>query len=208
MMQTSNFGGYLLLSADLVFCRRILAVACFAVSLAAQAGLREGLDAYKSGDYPVALREFKLLADQGDALGQYGFGMMYATGKGVPKDERQAATLFLKAAEQGEAGAQNFLGVMYAKGHGVPQDYRQAVMWLNKAAEQGEAGAQNTLGLMYSVGNGVDKDMVQAHKWFSLSAEAGNKLAGRNREMAEYKMSREQIAAAQSLAREWLAKRK
>jgi TPR repeat protein len=187
--------------------RFMLAVALLAVGLGAQAGLREGLDAYKSGDYPVALKEFRLLADQGVALGQYGLGMMYATGKGVARDYPQALALFRKAAEQGDAGAQNFLGVMYAKGQGVPQDYKQAVMWLRKAAEQGEVGAQNTLGLMYSVGQGMAADMVQAHKWFNLAEMAGNGLAGKNMEMAEHKMSREQIEQAQALAREWLAKR-
>jgi hypothetical protein len=193
------------LSGISVMRRLILLVSYLLVSVSAQAGLREAMDAYKNADYPVALREFQSLAEQNVALGHYGLGMMYATGKGVTKDEHHAAALFRKAAEQGDAGAQDFLGVMYAKGRGVVQDYQQAVMWLNKAAEQGEAGAQNTLGLMYSVGNGVTKNLLQAHKWFSLSEAAGNKLAGKNRAMVELKMSREQIAEAQSLMQEWLA---
>jgi len=175
------------------------------LTVPAQAGLREGMDAYKSGNYPVALKEFQTLAEQGDALGQYGLGMMYATGKGVTKDYQQAVGLFRKAAEQGDAGAQDFLGVMYAKGQGVAKDYQQALVWLNKAAEQGEAGALNTLGLMYSVGGGVAVDMVQAHKWFSLAESAGNKLASKNREVAELKMSREQIEKAHVLVRAWRA---
>jgi len=182
--------------------------ALLTISPGAQAGLREAMDAYKHRNYPVALREFSLLADQGNAHGQYGLGMMYATGKGVPKNFEQALTLFRLAADQGEAGAQNFLGVMYAKGQGVPKDYQQAVSWLLKAAEQGEAGAQNTLGLMYSSGTGVTVDMVQAHMWFSLSESAGNELATKNREIAEHKMSRQKIDEAQALANKWRAEHK
>lgn len=183
-------------------------MALLTISLEAQADLREAVDAYKHRNYPVALQEFRLLADKGNALGQYGLGMMYATGKGVPKNYEQAAALFRMAADQGDAGAQNFLGVMYAKGQGVSKDYQQAVAWLRKAAKQGEAGAQNTLGLMYSSGTGVTVDLVQSHMWFSLSELAGNELATRNREMAERKMSPKEIDEAQALARKWLAEHK
>ena len=48
--------------------------------------------------------------------------MMYAGGKGAPKDSAQAAAWFRKAAEQGDSTAQNSLGSMYSIGEGVQKD--------------------------------------------------------------------------------------
>ncbi len=87
---------------------------------ALHAGLDEGLAAYKAGDYASALREFRPLAEQGNASAQYNLGFMYDIGRGVPQDYKQAVTWYRKAAEQGNAGAQNHLGTMYEHGEGVP----------------------------------------------------------------------------------------
>ncbi len=46
------------------------------------ADFQEGLDAYKRGDYDTALKEWRLLAEQGDAPAQYGLGFMDQKGKG------------------------------------------------------------------------------------------------------------------------------
>ena len=45
------------------------------------ADLQKGLTAYKSGDYATALREWKPLAEQGDARAQYNLGQMYYNGE-------------------------------------------------------------------------------------------------------------------------------
>ncbi len=55
------------------------------VPLAASADLKAGLDAYKRGDYATALREFRPLAEQGDARTQHNLGQMYMDGEGVPR---------------------------------------------------------------------------------------------------------------------------
>ncbi len=100
------------------------------------AGWDEGVAAYKRGDYATALREFRPLAERGDAKAQYGLGVMYLNGQGVPQDSAEVVKWHRKAAEQGHAVAQNNLGVMYGKGHGVPQDYVQAHMWFDLAASR------------------------------------------------------------------------
>jgi TPR repeat protein len=51
---------------------------------------------------------------------------MYANGKGVLKDAKQAASWYQKAAEQENAGAQYNLGNMYDFGKGVLKDAKQA----------------------------------------------------------------------------------
>ena len=103
----------------------------------------KGLDAYDRGDYATALREFKPLAEQGDAYAQYNLGVMYDNGQGVPKDYKTAVKWYTLAAEQGYALAQFNLGVMYNKGEGVIQDYVRAHMWGNLGASNGnENGAK------------------------------------------------------------------
>ena len=53
-----------------------------------------------------AVAAIRLVAEQGDAAEQNNLGGMYATGRGVPQDETEAARWFRLAAEQGLAGAQ------------------------------------------------------------------------------------------------------
>ncbi|MGA2402548.1 MAG: retroviral-like aspartic protease family protein [Syntrophobacteraceae bacterium] len=85
----------------------------------ANAGFDEVKAAYDRGDFARAYKEFKELAEQGDALAQYNLGVMYANGHGVPKDEAEAVKWFRKAAEQGFAQAQRALGVIPHGGVGV-----------------------------------------------------------------------------------------
>ncbi len=106
------------------------------LTVLAWAGWDEGLAAYNRGDYATALREWRPLAEQGDAGAQIFLGFMYKKGRGVPQDYAEAMKWYRKAAEQGYASAQVNLGVMYINGQGVPQDYVQALMWFNLAASR------------------------------------------------------------------------
>ena len=128
---------------------------------------------------------------------------MYNMERGVPQDYAEAVKWYRKAAEQGLQIAQTNLGVMYGQGHGVPQDYAEAVKWYRKAAEQGNALGQHVLGVMYDQGRGVPQDYVQAHKWLNLAVAAGDASALKVRDDLAGRMTREQIAEAQKLARDW-----
>ncbi len=92
------------------------------------------------GDYATALREWRPLAEQGNAEAQFNLGNMYRKGLGVPQDYAEAVNWFRKAAEQGHAKAQLFLGNMYFFGQGVSKDYVQAYMWFNLAASRHPPG--------------------------------------------------------------------
>jgi TPR repeat protein len=70
---------------------------------------------------------------------------MYANGRGVVRDDTQAAAWWQKAADQGDAVAQLSLGWMYANGLVVPKDGVRALDWIREAAEQGNATAQAVL---------------------------------------------------------------
>lgn len=147
------------------------------------AGVNEGFEAYKKGNYALALKEFKKAAEQGDASAQVGLGVMYHNGQGVPQDDAQAVVWYKKAAEQGHASAQFNLGVMYGKGEGVPQDDSQAVVWYKKAAEQGDAIAQYNLGVMYAKGVGMPQNDKLAYILFNLAASKGDNNAIKNRDI-------------------------
>ena len=124
----------------------------------------------------------------------------------VRGDYATALRLMRPFADQGLAAAQNNLGLMYYSGQGVPQDYAEAMKWYRLAADQGNAPAQNDLGALFFMGQGVPQDFVLAHMWFDLSATQGDQDATENRDLAERRMTPEQIAEAQKLAREWKPK--
>ena len=173
----------------------------------AVAGPLEDADAaYDRGDYATALRLWRPLAEQGDAIAQFALGIVYANGQGVPQDYAAAVLWFRMAAKQGDDRAQFNLGTMYDKGKGAPQNYATAVSWYREAAEQGHVKAQFNLGTMYDNGEGVPQDYVQAHVWFDLSAAQGDANAAKSRDTSPPKMTPAQIAEAQRLAREWRPK--
>ena len=68
-----------------------------------QAGFDEGLVAADKGDYQTAFKEWKPLAEQGDASAQYNLGIMYGTGQGIPQNYKIAYILFNLAASNGGA---------------------------------------------------------------------------------------------------------
>jgi len=144
------------------------------------ADLGKGVDAYERGDYATALREMTPFAEQGNAIAQYGLGLIYANGEGIEKNLTEAMKWYRKAAEQGNANAQNNLGVMYDNGKGVEKNLTEAMKWYRKAAEQGNAIAQNNLGVMYDNGKGVEKNLTEAMKWYRKAAEQGNENALNN----------------------------
>jgi len=108
-------------------------------------------------------------------------------------------------AELGDMESQFRMGFLYDNGYGVPQDDGAAARWYRLAAEQGNALSQVSMGFMYDKGQGVLQDYVQAHMWVTLAGAQGHVGAAKARRIIEKKMTPEQIAEAQRLAREWLA---
>jgi uncharacterized protein len=155
------------------FRRCVLALILCAIASPVWADFQTGYDASQRGDYATAHREWRPLAEQGDAHAQFNLGIIYDNGQGVPQDYAEAVKWYRKAADQGNARAQLLLGTMYRKGQGVPQDYAEAVKWHRLAADQGHAIAQFNLGIMYRKGQGVPQDYAEAVKWYRLAADQG-----------------------------------
>ena len=182
----------------------IISALAFMLSLPVAAqDFGKGWAAYKRGDYAVALREWRPLAERGHPTAQFNLGVMYEVIQNVPQDHDEARKWYHRAAEQGLTAAQHRLGVIYREGWRAPQNYAEALKWFRKAAEQGHADAQYNLGAMYDRGLGVAQDYVKAHMWFNLAVAHGMRQATQRRDSVEAKMSPEEIAQAEKLAVEW-----
>ena len=213
-----------------VFTSGLLAVLLFVLSgPALSQDFDVGVAAYERGDYGIALREFKPLAEQGSAPEQYNLGVMYTKGQGVPQNHPEALRWFRLAADQGLAPAEVNLGVMYAKGRGVPQNYDEAIRWYRIAAEKGNVDAQYNLGeallkkrgdvsgayrwflqaakqgdadAQYGLGlvYAINRDQISSHMWFNISAVNGKDGAEHARADRENKMSLASVSEAQRRA--------
>ena len=172
----------------------------------ASADYQKGSDAAQKGDYAAALKEWKPLAEKGNAGAQNSLGYMYSIGQGVTQDYKTAYKWYKLSAEQGNAEAQYNMGLMYDEGYGVIQNDKAAFTWYTMAAKKGYADAQYNLALMYGTGRGVIKDYTRAHMWWGISASQGIKDAAWNRDIVGTVMTPSQIEKAQGLAHECVAK--
>jgi len=112
-----------------------------AAPFASAQDFNKGLEAFIADDYATALKEWKPLAEQGNAKAQYSLGWMYKMGEGVIEDYAESGKWYRLSAEQGYAFAQFNLGLMYEAGNGVFQDKVTAHMWYNTASANGQEKA-------------------------------------------------------------------
>ena len=132
----------------------------------------DAIVAYQAGNYKEAARQFRPLAEAGDAEAQYYMGYMYEKGQGVAKDQAVMRKWYQRAADGGNAKAQYKVAVGYAFGlAGLPQSDEDAAKWLQQSAENGYKRAQKTLGRAYAEGRyGLPRDAKQADYWSKKAA--------------------------------------
>lgn len=120
-------------------------------------------------------------------------------------------TAIRSLAENGDAKAQFALGTMYRDGQGVEQDYPEALRWWRSAAEMGLLDAKLALGNIYAGGSGIAKDNILAYMWYELATlQSGDDwlsgIARSNRDAVATRMTPADIANAERLVEEWIAK--
>jgi len=101
--------------------------------------------AYAKGDYLLpslpddtkALMWFQKAAEQGCVEAQRCMGILYAVGRGTPRDDEMAVHCFQKAASRGDGEAQRCMGIMCATGKGVQQNFTEALEWFGRASTEG-----------------------------------------------------------------------
>src|SRR5262249_23726164 len=160
--------------------------------------------AYDEKDYATALRESKVLGDQGNAAAQVMMGRMYMMGQGVKQDRDEAIKWYKAADAQGNADAAFFLGALYL----LPQtDIAEGVKWLRLSAEQGMQDAQYLLGKAYiQGGKELPRDPVQGAMWLRLAAKDNKKFYQDELEGTEKIMTPDDVAKARALAAKWKRK--
>jgi localization factor PodJL len=109
----------------------------------------------------------------GDMAAQYEIGLRFGEGRGVPRNERQAAYWLDLAAKQGLAPAQFRLGGYYEKGIGVKKDLAAARELYLAAAVKGNAKAMHNLAVLYADGVNGRPDYHTAALWFRKAADHG-----------------------------------
>jgi len=153
--------------------------------------------------------------------------LMFEDGVRLSPNPGEALNWYRAAANEGSAGAQTRLAHAYRDGSlGLSKDLREAVTWYRKAADQAAPTAQYELGRAYFFGSGVPQDFIQAHMWANLAVTrlaSSESLGGQMgisaqlrqtisdsvraatelRNQVSLRMTSQQLAEAQRLAREW-----
>ncbi|MCW2236838.1 trypsin-like peptidase domain-containing protein [Azospirillum canadense] len=170
--------------------------------------VRIGVEAYKAGNYSVALRHLWPFTDETNPEAAYFTGLMRHLGKGIVQDYKAAMLHYKQAAEHEYPQAFFRIGVLYANGRGVPKDMAEANRWYRKAADRGDGLGMFNLGLNLMTGSGVPKDLKASLMWFVLAEPRmtdpkDREGAKKNIAFLEGKLTAEEIADARSKAAAW-----
>ncbi|MEP3944609.1 hypothetical protein [Ascidiaceihabitans sp.] len=116
-------------------------------------------------------------------------------------DQSDAAQVWLTTqADAGVRPAQAALGQWLLTQESRATD---AIRWLERAALAGHVPSQYRLGDAYSTGAGAPLDYVQAHAWMNIAAASGHIKARETRSLLNDLMTPDDVAKAQTIAREF-----
>lgn len=149
------------------------------------------------------IENYRKAAEQGSLFDMTMLASCYEYGNGVKQDAAEALKLYRQAAERGYRVAQIHLGFCYKNGEGCTTNEVEAVKWFRKAAEQNDPLGQYMVGFSHQYGKGVASNLVEAHKWLDLSAAQDYDLAKKTKSEIAQQMTKEQLAEAQRLTREF-----
>lgn len=126
---------------------------------------------------------YRQAAAQGDAEAQAGLANAYLSGRGVAKDEKQAALHFSKAADAGHAGAIDVLATAWLRGQlglDAASDPAGARAALQRAAERGHLPSAEALALAYQQGRyGLAINPSESARWQTTTQALRKQRAAR-----------------------------
>ena len=127
------------------------------------------------------------------------------------KDYETALKKLEPLASNGNSDAQYYMGRLCSESKDISHDYSPSIKWYTRAAEQGHAEAQYSLAAIHLAAllieqQGVPKDIVLVCMWYKIAAFNGHEVSAKLINKAKKKMNRDQIAEAERLTQEWLAK--
>jgi len=181
--------------------RLVLIAAAMAVSapaFAQQTSVRAGVEAWQSGNFDEAVRQWRPLADRGDPDAQYNLAQAYKLGRGVPLNMTLAEQWYERAARQGHEQAGANLGlILFQNGR-----RREAMPYIERAAAGGDARAQYVLGTALFNGDVVARDWPRAYALMSRAAADGLPPAVQQLQAMQQHLSPEDRARGEQLAAE------
>ncbi len=143
----------------------------------------KGMQAYDRVDYAAALREWRPLAEKGDAVAQFFLGFMYHQGQGVKRDYAEAVKWYRKAANPDIGNklrdhAEAVKRYWKVADRDVRNKIKEALDPIGPLADWNLPAltpvfAQFNLGVMYNKGQGVKQDYAAAANWFRKAAKQG-----------------------------------
>ena len=137
--------------------------------------LENGEAADLARQYVEAAAWYLKAAELDDPQSQNRLGLMYRDGRGVPQDEDDALSWFLRAARQNFSTAMWNLAELYAHRKNNPFE---AAVWYRKAASMGHADCMYRLAALYEEGKGVTRDYQEAEKWYQAFIATGRDVNG------------------------------
>ncbi|MGF1549469.1 MAG: SPOR domain-containing protein [Sphingomonadaceae bacterium] len=144
------------------------AAACL-LAAPAPADVEDGIAAWQRGDYAAAVREWRPLAERGNADAQFNLAQAYRLGRGVTADVKEAERWYLAAARQDHEQAEGQIGLlMFQNGRRA-----EAMPWVEKAAMRGDPRAQYVLGTAHFNGDLAPRDWPRAFALMSLASAQG-----------------------------------
>jgi cell division septation protein DedD len=159
--------------------------------------VRAGIDAWAAENWPLAIANFRPLADRGDADAQYNLAQAYFLGRGVPRNVNLAEQWYERAARQGNEEAQaNYGLLLFQNGRRA-----EAMPWIERAANRGDPRAQYVLGTALYNGDLVARDLPRAYALLSRAAGTGLPPAVSQLEAIEQSIGAEDRARGLELAR-------
>jgi len=125
--------------------RRLAAVCALLALAACQAAWDGAFDAYRRGDYAIAVPALRLLAANGSAEAQYMLGHAYEWGRGAEQDDARAVAWYRRAAQSGDALAPLALAELAESGRPGAPPPQEALAWYALAAERAPADLKDEI---------------------------------------------------------------
>jgi TPR repeat protein/serine/threonine protein kinase len=111
--------------------------------------------------------------ESGDVRSCFELAERYSQGRGVPKDDVRAATLYERSCSKGLAAGCYSLALAYRDERGVPKDSSRSAELLERGCSGGVSDACDVLGVALGAGNGVVRDDARAVRLFQQACDAG-----------------------------------
>lgn len=177
----------------------VATAACMALLAGpALADVKDGVDAWSTGDYARAVSEWQAPAAAGDPDALFNLAQAYRLGRGVELDNPRARALYEEAARRGHLKAADNFGLMlFQQG-----EQERAMPMIRAAAERGDPRAQYVLGLSHFNAEYAPRDWVRAYALMTLANGAGLPQARDALAQMDVHVPAAQRSEAQALARQ------